>query len=525
MAKTFTITTTATDALKTDAKGHAEAVFTVTNTSSRPVRGMARARALESTKQEWLRLSGETERDFAPGGTQQFVVTFDAPGAAPAPAAAGPGTAPPSAEQYSFRLDVSSATNPDEDFTEGPVVQVQLPKAAPPPTPSKFPKWLIPVIAVVALAVIGLIVWLVIPKGPKKYTLPDVATLSAADAQQALETGCSEGTGCVVVKVTPISDNTTPKDSAVGTEPAANTEVAVGSEVSLLISSGPAVETYKIPPVKDVPQDKAKTTLEGNCKTVTPCVIVEVSNTSDNQIASGNAIRTEPKEGTDVNAGSKVTLFVSSGPNKFPLPPVTGEIADAARQKLQTACGATNCVEVEGNVIASNTIQAGHAINTLPPAGTTVTVGSKVKLFVSGGSDQVVIPPVFNRTVAEAKNLLANACQPTPCLNATQVNQNHDTVAAGRAISTTPPFGMVKIGSTIVLNVSTGPQMFPVGHYTGLTEAQAKQKIVQDGFKVGTIQRQPFFFIHPAKVVNQNPAPPATRPKGTLINLNVIGTN
>src|SRR6185503_20685011 len=88
MAKTFTITTTATDTLKTNDKGHAEAVFTVTNTTARPVRGMARARVLDSTKQEWLQITGESERDFAPGGTQQFVVTFDAP-------VASPGQAPP----------------------------------------------------------------------------------------------------------------------------------------------------------------------------------------------------------------------------------------------------------------------------------------------------------------------------------------------------------------------------------------------------------------------------------------------
>ena len=39
MARSFTITTTATDTLKADDKGHAQAVFTVTNATARPVRG------------------------------------------------------------------------------------------------------------------------------------------------------------------------------------------------------------------------------------------------------------------------------------------------------------------------------------------------------------------------------------------------------------------------------------------------------------------------------------------------------
>ncbi len=42
MAKSFAITTTATQLLRADAKGHAQAIFTVTNTTARPVRGLAR---------------------------------------------------------------------------------------------------------------------------------------------------------------------------------------------------------------------------------------------------------------------------------------------------------------------------------------------------------------------------------------------------------------------------------------------------------------------------------------------------
>ena len=108
MAKSFTITTNATDALKADAQGHAQALFTVTNTTTRPMRGMARVKALENTKPEWLKLSGESERDFPPGGTQQFDVAFDAP----PPAAPAPGAPAAPAQQCSFRLDVASATEP-----------------------------------------------------------------------------------------------------------------------------------------------------------------------------------------------------------------------------------------------------------------------------------------------------------------------------------------------------------------------------------------------------------------------------
>jgi hypothetical protein len=154
MAKSFSITTP-TDALKADAKGHAQAVFTVTNATARPVRGMARARALGDTKREWLSVAGETERDFGGGTTEQFTVNFDAAGAP--------------AGKYPFRLDVSSALNPDEDFTEGPTVTVEVAgAAAPPPPQKKFPLWIVFVILGVVLLVGVIVLILVLTRGGKE---------------------------------------------------------------------------------------------------------------------------------------------------------------------------------------------------------------------------------------------------------------------------------------------------------------------------------------------------------------------
>jgi hypothetical protein len=130
MARIFTITTTAPDSLSADAKGRAQAVFTVTNATARPIRGLAKAKPLGDTKREWLSVQGETERDFAAGSTQQFTVRFDGPrepaSVTPAGSTAATAEAPaasvPTTRKYPFRLDVSSARNPDEDFTEGPTV-------------------------------------------------------------------------------------------------------------------------------------------------------------------------------------------------------------------------------------------------------------------------------------------------------------------------------------------------------------------------------------------------------------------
>src|SRR5262249_52137890 len=58
--------------------------------------------------------------------------------------------------------DLVSVANPDEDFTEGPVVAFEVR----PPAPRKFPLW-VPVVAAALLVAAGVGIWLATrPKGP-----------------------------------------------------------------------------------------------------------------------------------------------------------------------------------------------------------------------------------------------------------------------------------------------------------------------------------------------------------------------
>jgi beta-lactam-binding protein with PASTA domain len=441
MAKTFAITTIATDTVKADATGHTEAVFTVTNTASRPIRGLAKVKALGDSKKEWLSIAGETERDFGSGATEQFTVNFDAPGAP--------------AGKYSFRLDVASSLNPDEDFTEGPPVNVEVGGAAPVAAKKGFPMWIIPVIAVGLLLVIGLVVWLLWPK-PKQeaYVLPDVTNSSEQDARQLLETGCTQGNDCVAVEVKKVSDKTIAKDMAISTDPVAGTEVPLGSTVMLNVSSG--------------------------------------------------------AEGGDEGDGrGKVTLLN-----------VVNQPAAQAKETLEKSCSPSPCLDVETNRVPDNTVKVGTVIRTVPGPGTQVRIGSKVTMDVSAGTDEVQIPDVHNQPEAQARKLLEGACKPSPCLKVVKKEQTSD-LADGRAINTDPGRGSVKIGSTIVLIVSTGPELKAVGQYVGLPEQVARQRIVADGFTVGKVTRVRAGL--PGLVSDQNPNAQVKRVKGSKIDLSVFG--
>ena len=175
MARSFAITmkdgstipmqdgsTIAKDPIRADAKGHAEVVFKVTNNTDHPARALAKVIPLGETKREWLSINGEDERDFAPRADQDFTVSFDAPASQPAGAKPAGSTAPtagapatPEVHKYPFRFDVASPLDPQEDFTQGPIVTVEVMPA--PVVKPKSKLWILFVVLGVVL-LIGIIV-------------------------------------------------------------------------------------------------------------------------------------------------------------------------------------------------------------------------------------------------------------------------------------------------------------------------------------------------------------------------------
>jgi hypothetical protein len=143
MARVFAITTAATN-LRPGAQGQADVSFTVSNASGRALRGRADARSTSAAQQGWLSVIGEAERNFPASGTHQIVVRLTVPPGSPA----GKG---------SFRLDMVSAQNPDDDFAEGPTITFEVPAPA---VKAPFPWWMVIVAATVVVIIGGLAAYL-----------------------------------------------------------------------------------------------------------------------------------------------------------------------------------------------------------------------------------------------------------------------------------------------------------------------------------------------------------------------------
>ncbi len=149
MARLFAITA-ASESMQLAPGASGELSFTLSNAASRPLRARPRVVPQGGAQVAWFKLSDESERQLEPGGTHQVTVRVTPPAAA--------------AGTYTFRVDVVSVDNPDEDFTEGPSVSFVV--AAPRATTTRgFPWWILIVAGVLVLAV-GITLVLVLPGKP-----------------------------------------------------------------------------------------------------------------------------------------------------------------------------------------------------------------------------------------------------------------------------------------------------------------------------------------------------------------------
>src|SRR5262245_18290910 len=286
MATAFAITAATT----TVPLGAGEIPFTVTNTSGRPLRARLRAVALQPEQQGWFAVTGEPERPFALGETQQVSVRLTVPPQTPA-------------GSYAVRLDAAAEDNPDDDSVQGPSVTVVVP---PPPPKKPLPWWLLLVaIAVVVLLVGGGAAFFLL-RGDDKTEVPNVGGQSR-DAAQATLTAADFAVGTE----TPEAIADVARDLVIRTDPAAGEKGSGGGPVSLVVSLGPPVQLPGASSVVGLTFDEAKQKIENACTTPS-CVTVVSAGARSTSLEIGRVITTNPDPGSVVPPDTTVTVFVSS---------------------------------------------------------------------------------------------------------------------------------------------------------------------------------------------------------------------
>jgi beta-lactam-binding protein with PASTA domain/tRNA A-37 threonylcarbamoyl transferase component Bud32 len=169
-------------------------------------------------------------------------------------------------------------------------------------------------------------------------------------------------------------------------------EAKEGSTVTLEVSAGPG--NVRVPSVEDLPQERAVKELNK------AGVKVNLDTEDSETVRKGVAIRTVPREGTEVERGTRVRLFVSSGPEQVPIPDVVGLSRESAESALRdegldVAVEEQESDEPEDRVIAQN-----------PSAGTRIAQGERVTITVSTGREKIDVPNVVGLSPGDASRQL-----------------------------------------------------------------------------------------------------------------------
>jgi serine/threonine-protein kinase len=300
-----------------------------------------------------------------------------------------------------------------------PVTAPVAPNGGAPPAPphrdeDRGRNWPWFTIGLLALALLALLAFLAADGllAPDKKEVPDVVGKQLIQARQQLERAGFE------VQTERVQSRAE-FDQVLDQDPNAGEEAEKGSTITLEVSRGPG--NVLVPTVAGLPREQALKELQkADLK-------VSVEERSSDDIREGYALRTTPEAGRQVVKGSRVTLFVSTGPEQVAVPDVTGISRESAEDSLR-AEGLKVVVREE----PSDTPE-GEVVSQDPAAGTEVDAGSRVTITVSTGPEQVAVPDVIGLSAAEARRALRDAGLKAEERSAAVTDPNQDGVVTDQS--------------------------------------------------------------------------------------------
>jgi serine/threonine-protein kinase len=223
---------------------------------------------------------------------------------------------------------------------------------------------------------------------PQKVVVPPVVGFQEKAATDRLESAGFD------VKVQDVQNSAT-AGTVIAENPTGGKKADKGSAVNLQVSSGPGSAT--VPTVQGLPVKVAVHRI--NTQGFKADTFDEPSST----IAKGDVTRTDPPENTALPIGSRVHVYVSTGPEQVAVPGVVGKDKDVARGTLQDAGFKVTVVKQESSSPLNQVIAQD------PAAGTQVNKGSRVTLTISKGLPMVGLPDVRGQAQDAARSALEQA--------------------------------------------------------------------------------------------------------------------
>ncbi len=206
----------------------------------------------------------------------------------------------------------------------------------------------------------------------------------------------------------------------------------------------------------------------------------------------------------------------SSNGGDIVVPDILGSTTDQARVITE----ARNLLLVVGGEEESERYPENSICRQAPLAGSVVRTKSTITVFISKGSNQIVLPDYKGQSLSDVTVKLAEFGLKTGEIR----TEDNPQVERDRIISTIPAAGTkVKKGDAIALVVSRGQSEATVPNLIGRALSTAKRLIEDNGFVVGNVTYEVSTEFNVGIVMAQRPSAGSKLAKGSKIDL-VVAT-
>ena len=227
--------------------------------------------------------------------------------------------------------------------------------------------------------------------------------------------------------------------------------------------------------------------------------------------------RTDPAAGSVVLETQVILVYFNPDPQLLNVPDVVGENIENARATLEAQGFNIGTITVDENSDSG----AGTVLATEPEAGTPVAQGTTIDLTIAGEPDTFPVPGV----VGQIEQLAIDTLEAPPGgFNVAVVRSASNSIDAGFVISQSPSQeSLLEAGSTVTIEVSSGPAPVAVPNVEGLTQNDATSRLRNAGFDVA-VQFQDVSSGSPSEglVISQNPAAGTNSEQGATVTI-VVG--
>jgi serine/threonine-protein kinase len=189
-------------------------------------------------------------------------------------------------------------------------------------------------------------------------------------------------------------------------------------------------------------------------------------------VKAGEVVSTDPAPGHRVAKHGTITVVLSKGPERFPVPSVSGKSVADAKAALAKA---NLAVAGDQKHDYSDSVPVGSVMGTDPAAGTDLKRDAVVTLVISDGGAPVKVPRLIGQSIDQATKALAK-------LGLKVVFDDTDFDPSGDVLNQDPaPGTRLARGDTVHLQGSGA--MVNVPNVVGLNRQQAEQNLQSQGLQ------------------------------------------